>query len=88
MNLRAKQLGVGIVSIVTMNQNENPPVFNHLLPWCKQVAKPKKLLALPTSIFHHGTMPGPGSTNFQVTSDGQWERPEVRTKTRKLLDVE
>lgn len=72
MNLRAKQLGVGIVSIVTMNQNENPPVFNHLLPWCKQVAKPKKLLALPTSIFHHDTMPGPGSTNmgiFSLSSD-------------------
>lgn len=49
MNLRAKLLGVGIVNIVTMNQNENnPPVFNHLLPRCKQAAKPKKLLALPT----------------------------------------
>ena len=73
MNLRAKLLGVGIVNIVTMNQNENnPPVFNHLLPWCKQAAKPKDLLALPTSIFHHGTMPGPGSTDtgiFSLPSD-------------------
>lgn len=33
MNLRAKLLGVEIVNIVTMNQNENnPPVFKSLTP--------------------------------------------------------